>query len=107
MPKRTWVASSATSTTPSGCIRASATCRRSSSKTTTFAPEGVDFAGGSVLGVQSSLMTDQALNLNQAIGGAVRALVAPMRESNSRAGKQEVEEQLSGRHDHGIRIIYL
>src|SRR5215211_3485881 len=57
MPKRTWVASSATPTTPSGCIRASATCRRSSSKTTTFAPEGVDFAGGSVLGVQSTLLT--------------------------------------------------
>ncbi|MDP9357749.1 MAG: DEAD/DEAH box helicase [Chloroflexota bacterium] len=54
-----------------------------------------------------SLMTDQALDLNRAIGGAVRALVAPMRESNSRTGKQEVAEQLTGRRDHGIRMVYL
>lgn len=53
-----------------------------------------------------SLMTDQALALNRSIGGAVRALVAPMRESNSRTGKAEVQEQLKGK-DQGIKIIYL
>ena len=54
-----------------------------------------------------ALMTDQALGLNRSIGGAVRALVAPMRESNSRTGKSEVQQQLSGVRDHGIRIVYV
>ncbi|MGH8088138.1 MAG: DEAD/DEAH box helicase, partial [Stenotrophomonas sp.] len=36
----------------------------------------------------------------------VRALVAPMRESNSRSGKQEVVEQFRGK-DHGIKLVYL
>ena len=34
-----------------------------------------------------ALMHDQALELNRSIGGAVRALVAPLRESSSRAGQ--------------------
>ena len=54
-----------------------------------------------------ALMTDQALALNRSIGGAVRALVAPMRESSSRAGKTEVADQLLGRADHGIRLVYV
>ncbi|SDW30874.1 ATP-dependent DNA helicase RecQ [Amycolatopsis xylanica] len=54
-----------------------------------------------------ALMQDQALELNRSIGGAVRALVAPMRESSSRAGKTEVAEQLSGVADHGIRMVYV
>jgi RecQ family ATP-dependent DNA helicase len=54
-----------------------------------------------------SLMTDQALELNRTIGGRVRALVAPMRESNSRTGKSEVEEELRGTRSHGIKLIYL
>ena len=54
-----------------------------------------------------SLMTDQALELNRTIGGRVRALVAPMRESNSRTGKSEVEQQLKGRSEYGIKIVYL
>ncbi|WP_202870783.1 DEAD/DEAH box helicase [Kribbella pratensis] len=54
-----------------------------------------------------ALMTDQALALNRSIGGAVRALVAPLRESSSRAGKTEVADQLLGRHDHGIRLVYV
>lgn len=54
-----------------------------------------------------ALMQDQALELNRSIGGAVRALVAPMRESASRAGKTEVAEQLTGRADHGIRLVYV
>ena len=54
-----------------------------------------------------ALMHDQALELNRSIGGAVRALVAPMRESSSRTGKTEVADQLVGRHDHGIRIVYV
>ncbi|MFI7707485.1 DEAD/DEAH box helicase [Nonomuraea sp. NPDC049480] len=54
-----------------------------------------------------ALMHDQALELNRSIGGAVRALVGPMRESNSRAGRTEVHEQLQGRHDHRIKIIYV
>ena len=53
-----------------------------------------------------SLMTDQALGLNRSIGGAVRALVAPMRESNSRTGKAEVQAQLAG-VDQGIKVVYL
>jgi ATP-dependent DNA helicase RecQ len=53
-----------------------------------------------------ALMVDQALDLNRTIGGAVRALVGPMRESSSRAGRQEVAEQLTGKSDHGIRIVY-
>ncbi|MGH2382625.1 MAG: DEAD/DEAH box helicase, partial [Candidatus Limnocylindria bacterium] len=53
-----------------------------------------------------SLMTDQALGLNKSIGGAVRALVAPMRESNSRTGKAEVQAQLTGT-EQGIKVIYL
>lgn len=54
-----------------------------------------------------ALMADQALELNRTIGGAVRALVAPMRESSSRAGKTEVADQLLGRADHGIRMVYV
>jgi ATP-dependent DNA helicase RecQ len=54
-----------------------------------------------------ALMHDQALELNRSIGGAVRALVAPLRESSSRAGKTEVADQLLGRGDHGIRIVYV
>ncbi|TDD00569.1 DEAD/DEAH box helicase [Nonomuraea deserti] len=54
-----------------------------------------------------ALMHDQALELNRSIGGAVRALVAPLRESSSRAGKSEVADQLLGRADHGIRIVYI
>ena len=54
-----------------------------------------------------SLMHDQALDLNPAIGGAVRALVASMRESNSRTGKVQVQEQLTGKHDHRIKLIYM
>ena len=54
-----------------------------------------------------ALMHDQALELNRSIGGAVRALVAPLRESSSRAGKTEVADQLLGRSDHGIRIVYV
>lgn len=54
-----------------------------------------------------ALMTDQALELNRTIGGAVRALVAPMTESVSRLGKTEVADQLTGAHDHGIKLVYL
>jgi ATP-dependent DNA helicase RecQ len=54
-----------------------------------------------------ALMTDQALALNRTAGGMVRALVAPMRESNSRTGKAEVAAQLTGEHDYGIRIVYV
>jgi ATP-dependent DNA helicase RecQ len=54
-----------------------------------------------------ALMHDQALELNRSIGGAVRALVAPLRESSSRAGKTEVADQLLGRADHGIRMVYV
>jgi len=49
-----------------------------------------------------ALMTDQALALNRSIGGAVRALVAPLRESSSRADKTEVADQLLGRADPGF-----
>ncbi|WP_064273242.1 DEAD/DEAH box helicase [Streptomyces sp. RTd22] len=54
-----------------------------------------------------ALMHDQALELNRSIGGAVRALISPLRESSSRAGKTEVADQLLGRADHGIRLIYV
>lgn len=54
-----------------------------------------------------SLMTDQALELNRTIGGRVRALVAPMRESNSRTGKSEVEQELKGIGSYGIKLVYL
>lgn len=54
-----------------------------------------------------ALMHDQALELNRSIGGAVRALISPLRESSSRAGKTEVADQLLGRHDHGIRLVYV
>ena len=54
-----------------------------------------------------ALMHDQALELNRSIGGAVRALVAPLRESSSRAGKTEVADQLLGRADHGIKLVYV
>ncbi|GJF35149.1 hypothetical protein KNE206_78490 [Kitasatospora sp. NE20-6] len=54
-----------------------------------------------------ALMQDQALELNRSIGGAVRALVAPLRESSSRAGKTEVAEQLLGRGEHGIKLVYV
>ena len=54
-----------------------------------------------------ALMHDQALELNRSIGGAVRALIAPLRESSSRTGKTEVADQLLGRADHGIRMVYV
>jgi ATP-dependent DNA helicase RecQ len=54
-----------------------------------------------------ALMQDQALELNRSIGGAVRALIAPLRESSSRAGKTEVADQLLKRADHGIKIVYV
>jgi RecQ family ATP-dependent DNA helicase len=54
-----------------------------------------------------ALMADQALELNASIGGAVRALVGPMTESNSRRGKTEVAEQLTGAGEHGIKLIYI
>ena len=55
-----------------------------------------------------ALMTDQALGLNRSIGGAVRALVAPMRESNSRTGKAEVADALTNPHSRtGIRLVYV
>ncbi|MGW5049794.1 DEAD/DEAH box helicase [Actinokineospora sp. NPDC004072] len=53
-----------------------------------------------------ALMHDQALELNASIGGAVRALVAPLRESSSRAGKTEIADQLLGRADHHIKLVY-
>lgn len=53
-----------------------------------------------------ALMHDQALELNASIGGAVRALVAPLRESSSRAGKTEIADQLLGRAEHHIKLIY-
>lgn len=53
-----------------------------------------------------ALMHDQALELNRSIGGAVRALVAPLRESSSRTGKTEVADQLQGRAENGIRLVY-
>ncbi|MEU7998083.1 DEAD/DEAH box helicase [Micromonospora sp. NPDC049060] len=54
-----------------------------------------------------ALMADQALELNATVGGAVRALVGPMAESNSRRGKTEVAEQLTGTGDHGIKLVYV
>ncbi|WP_406002416.1 DEAD/DEAH box helicase [Streptomyces sp. NBC_00829] len=54
-----------------------------------------------------ALMHDQALELNRSLGGAVRALISPLRESSSRAGKTEVADQLQGRQDHGIRLVYV
>ncbi|KRV49023.1 hypothetical protein AQ490_22185 [Wenjunlia vitaminophila] len=54
-----------------------------------------------------ALMHDQALELNRSIGGAVRALISPLRESSSRAGKTEVADELQGRADHGIRLVYV
>ncbi|WP_225844918.1 DEAD/DEAH box helicase [Streptomyces sp. HPF1205] len=54
-----------------------------------------------------ALMHDQALELNRSIGGAVRALISPLRESSSRAGKTEVADQLQGRAEHGIRLVYV
>jgi ATP-dependent DNA helicase RecQ len=54
-----------------------------------------------------ALMTDQALALNRSAGGMVRALVAPMRESNSRTGKAQVYQQLTGVENHGIRLVYV
>ncbi|MEX2500998.1 MAG: helicase C-terminal domain-containing protein, partial [Trueperaceae bacterium] len=60
-----------------------------------------------VISPLSGLMTDQAVRLNRTAGGAVRALTGPMRESNSRAGKAEVHEQLLGVRDHGIKLVYL
>lgn len=54
-----------------------------------------------------SLMVDQAMGLGSTIGGMVRALTGPMRESNSRLGKTQVAETLRGEGDHGIRLIYL
>ncbi|MEV0982141.1 DEAD/DEAH box helicase [Streptomyces sp. NPDC049915] len=54
-----------------------------------------------------ALMADQALELSSAVGGAVRALVGPMAESNSRGGKTEVAEQLRGTRQHGIKLVYV
>ncbi|GIG98243.1 DEAD/DEAH box helicase [Plantactinospora mayteni] len=54
-----------------------------------------------------ALMADQALELNATIGGAVRALVGPMTESNSRRGKTEVAEELTGTAERGIKIVYV
>ncbi|MBZ6203872.1 DEAD/DEAH box helicase [Streptomyces olivaceus] len=54
-----------------------------------------------------ALMHDQALELNRSIGGAVRALISPLRESSSRAGKTEVADQLLGRDEHRIRLVYV
>jgi ATP-dependent DNA helicase RecQ len=54
-----------------------------------------------------ALMQDQALELNRSIGGSVRALIGPMRESNSRAGRTEVHDHLLGRRDNRIKIIYV
>ncbi|MER8104823.1 DEAD/DEAH box helicase [Kitasatospora sp. NPDC094016] len=54
-----------------------------------------------------ALMHDQALELNRSIGGAVRALISPLRESSSRAGKTEVADQLLGRAEHGIKLVYV
>lgn len=54
-----------------------------------------------------ALMTDQALGLNHTIGGSVRALVGPMRESSSRRGKAEALAQLAGTADHGIKLLYV
>ena len=55
-----------------------------------------------------ALMTDQALALNHAIGDAVRALVAPMRESNSRTGKAQVADALTNPASrHGIKLVYV
>ncbi len=54
-----------------------------------------------------ALMADQALELSSAVGGAVRALVGPMAESNSRGGKTEVAEELRGTRRHGIKLVYV
>ncbi|MFE1320899.1 DEAD/DEAH box helicase [Kitasatospora phosalacinea] len=54
-----------------------------------------------------ALIHDQALELNRSIGGAVRALISPLPESSSRAGKTEVADQLLGRADHGIKLVYV
>jgi RecQ family ATP-dependent DNA helicase len=54
-----------------------------------------------------SLMVDQAMGLGATIGGMVRALTGPMRESNSRLGKTQIAETLRGEADHGIRLVYL
>ncbi|WP_052667152.1 DEAD/DEAH box helicase [Nitriliruptor alkaliphilus] len=54
-----------------------------------------------------SLMTDQAMKLNRTVGGRVRALTGPMAESNSRLGKTQVHQQLTGEADHDIKLIYL
>ncbi|WP_225987355.1 DEAD/DEAH box helicase [Streptomyces spectabilis] len=54
-----------------------------------------------------ALMADQALELSSAVGGAVRALVGPMAESNSRGGKTEVAEQLRGTRQHSIKLVYV
>lgn len=54
-----------------------------------------------------SLMHDQALGLNHTIGGSVRALVASLPESVSRAGRTEVVEALGGDTSHGIKIVYV
>lgn len=54
-----------------------------------------------------ALMADQALELNATVGGAVRALVGPMAESNSRRGKTEVAEELTGTGKYGIKLVYV
>ena len=53
-----------------------------------------------------ALMADQAMSLNRTIGGAVRALVAPLRDSSSRAGKAEVAAAMRG-EDNGIKLVYV
>ncbi|WP_436778201.1 DEAD/DEAH box helicase [Yinghuangia sp. YIM S09857] len=54
-----------------------------------------------------ALMADQAMELNASIGGAVRALVGPLAESNSRTGKTDVIQELTGEAAHGIKLVYL
>jgi len=54
-----------------------------------------------------ALMADQAMTLNRTIGGAVRALVAPLRDSSSRAGKAEVSAALGGTGGEGIKLVYI
>lgn len=54
-----------------------------------------------------ALMADQAMTLNRTIGGAVRALVAPLRDSSSRAGKAEVSAALQGTGGEGIKLVYI
>ena len=54
-----------------------------------------------------ALMAEQAMELNRTVAGAVRALVAPLRDSSSRAGKAEVAAALAGTRDTGIKLVYV